>query len=304
MKIPSLKKAILGPHVRAAKQTPPRIARFQQDHGYTPDLANPTTYSEKLLKRILEDDDPHYPLYGSKLAVPFFLAARDIPGLHFPRRLAVHARLHPEHFTALPGAFVIKSSFGSGLNRIVKDKATEDFEAICAHFNDRLHTLRNARDRSDPQNCIIIEELLSKPDGRIPADLKFHCFHSPDGGFRHVLQIDTERFDDHAQSLVDEEYRLLPLRFARTPPHETLPPRPAQLSEAIRIARQASEGFDYTRVDLYNVGGKIYFGEFTPFHQGGHGKVTPQEWDRKLGEMWHLRLPSYQPVTGSSRVKD
>lgn len=42
--------------------TSARIAQFVKAHGYAPDLADPKTFSEKLLMRILHDDDPYYPL--------------------------------------------------------------------------------------------------------------------------------------------------------------------------------------------------------------------------------------------------
>ncbi|EFH4152812.1 glycosyl transferase, partial [Escherichia coli] len=40
----------------------------------------------------------------------------------------------------------------------------------------------------------------------------------------------------------------------------------------------------YLRVDLYLVQEKIYVGELT-FHQGsGYDKITPFEWDERLGK--------------------
>lgn len=291
----NLKKNLFGAPDRAGREwATQRIALFERDHGYVPDLDRPATFSEKLLRRILDRRDPYYPLYASKLAVKYFLAAHNIAGLHLPERIAVRAQLCPQDFDAFPEAFVIKSSFGSGLNRIVRDKSTEDRVELCAFFNDRLPSMRNARGQTDPSNCIIVEELLTQPDGAIPMDLKFHCFHDPDGGFRHILQLDTDRLGAHEQSFVDEEYNPLPMQFSDRPAHRTLPPPPDQLADAVRIARAASQGFDYIRVDLYNVRGRIYFGEFTPFHQGGRGRMTPAEWDRRLGDMWHFREPSYR----------
>ena len=52
------------------------------------------------------------------------------------------------------------------------------------------------------------------------------------------------------------------------------------------IARDLSRGFGYMRVDLYSVRDRIYFGELTPFHQGGLGPITPPQWEDWLGEMW------------------
>ena len=45
----------------------------------------------------------------------------------------------------------------------------------------------------------------------------------------------------------------------------------------------------HVRVDLYNIGGKIYFGELTFYHWSGLTPFVPEEWDYKFGE--ELMLP-------------
>ena len=42
----------------------------------------------------------------------------------------------------------------------------------------------------------------------------------------------------------------------------------------------------YVRIDLYNVYNQIYIGEFTFTPAGGTDIFTPNEWDKKLGDMW------------------
>lgn len=269
-------------------------AAFPDIHGYTPNLDHPQLFSEKLLVRILRDDDPFYALYGTKLAAHFFYAARRIPGLLFPRRFKVVHRLSPADFDNLPKVVVVKSSFSSGLNRIVADHTREDLDALCANFNTKLPKQRNARGHRDPGSCILIEELLPGPNGGPPDDLKFHCFHDPDGGFRYILQIDTARFDDHVQSFLDDRGTWLDLTFGDCPRHAARPILPGNLDDLVRIARAISQDFDYIRVDLYSSPQGIHFGEVTPFHQGCMGKIGSMEWEQRLGDMWHQRLPSYQ----------
>ena len=50
------------------------------------------------------------------------------------------------------------------------------------------------------------------------------------------------------------------------------------------IAAQLSKEFPFVRVDLYNVGGKIYFGEITFYPSSGYGKFKPEAFDEELGE--------------------
>ena len=39
------------------------------------------------------------------------------------------------------------------------------------------------------------------------------------------------------------------------------------------------------RIDLYDVNGKIYFGEYTLYSASGFGPFHPEEWDEKIGAM-------------------
>ena len=56
----------------------------------------------------------------------------------------------------------------------------------------------------------------------------------------------------------------------------------------ILIASQLSAGFDFVRVDLYNVDGKIYFGEFTPTPAGCAQSYGPGSWDVVREEMEYV----------------
>lgn len=64
---------------------------------------------------------------------------------------------------------------------------------------------------------------------------------------------------------------------------------PENLNEMISIAEQLSDGFKFLRVDLYNVKGKIYFGELTFYPASGMGAFVPEVWDEKLGSLLNVR---------------
>ena len=65
--------------------------------------------------------------------------------------------------------------------------------------------------------------------------------------------------------------------------HEIIPEKPKRLDVMLSIAKRLSVGFDYVRIDLFHTEEGIYFGEITPFHQGGLAPILPRDWDRKLG---------------------
>ena len=58
--------------------------------------------------------------------------------------------------------------------------------------------------------------------------------------------------------------------------------------DMIRVARLLSADTDYVRVDLYNIDGKIYFGEMTFTPASGLSQITNPSREQMLGEMWEL----------------
>ena len=56
------------------------------------------------------------------------------------------------------------------------------------------------------------------------------------------------------------------------------------------IAAKLSKGIPSVRVDLYEINGKIYFGEMTCTHWGGFMPFDPPEWDVTFGK--YIKLPA------------
>lgn len=272
-----------------------KVKRFYARHGYVPNIENPQKFSEKLLTRILTDRDPNYLFYGTKLNSARFRSGHLPNELCFAERLKVQDVLSPSDFQDLPDSFVLKSSFGSGLNTVVVDKQSLDIDALCQTYNRELPKKVNAQGISLSGNVAIFETYLDDPSGHsTPGDYKFHCFNGYYGSSKMILQIDSGRFEDHRQSMFDEACSKLAFSIGGVPTHEMAPDLPQNIDTMFRVAKQMSSGFTYIRIDLYNIGGKIYFGEYTPFHQGGLGAFSDQKWDECLGEFWDFRLPTYQ----------
>lgn len=292
----SLARRLIGRHP-ASKQPEYRdfrqskIQQYKKRHGRLPDLDNPTRFSEKLLVRILAPVDPIYNAIGYKHIAPFFVRARVGDRLKIPKRLAVVDRLTPALLTQLPNAFVAKSSFGTGLNAIVPDKAAFDWAAACTRFDTELSNLRNAQGLKADRNCIVIEEFLG--NGEPPADIKIHCFHT-EGDFDYLIQLVTGRSRHEEHSLFDANRQQLPFVWKGRRQHRPPPLLPRSIDTMIGLAHDLSLGFDYLRVDLYDVDGAIYFGELTPFHLAATVSFDNDENDRWIGAKWHQTLPMYR----------
>lgn len=56
----------------------------------------------------------------------------------------------------------------------------------------------------------------------------------------------------------------------------------------LELAEVLSQDFSHVRVDLYNVDGKIYFGEMTFTSTGGYRLIYPEKYNYMLGNLWKL----------------
>ena len=65
-------------------------------------------------------------------------------------------------------------------------------------------------------------------------------------------------------------------------------PKPEMFEEMKKIAKDLCKPFQFVRVDLYQVGGKVYFGELTFFPAGGAPDFVPEKYDKVVGDMWTL----------------
>ena len=111
-------------------------------------------------------------------------------------------------------------------------------------------------------------------------DYKFFCFN----GKVQFFKIDFGRFVEHHANYYSPKGQLLPFgEKGMEPVPNHVEVMPDNLPEMILIAEQLSKGFKFLRVDLYNVKGKIYFGELTFYPASGMGAFVPEVWDWEFG---------------------
>lgn len=65
---------------------------------------------------------------------------------------------------------------------------------------------------------------------------------------------------------------------------------PSNISEMVNLAEILSAGIPFLRVDLYNLNGRIYFGELTFYPASGLSRWTDEKWDKEIGEMLDLNI--------------
>ncbi|SAL60001.1 hypothetical protein AWB67_02897 [Caballeronia terrestris] len=284
----SLSKTIAG----SVKELLPDSVFLSLSHrmsvGRFPDLVNPVTFNEKIVYRCLHPD-PRFANLTDKLLVRDFVI-RTIGEEHLIPLLS-----SPDHFTkdvfdALPSSFVMKANHGSGYVKVIHDKAETSFEELSALSERWLaaNFYRVARERhyEHIKPRIFFEALLTDQSGNIPADFKIHCFNQVAGKQKAFILHISDRFTPHPRGdFYDEDWNQLDIRIGHYPNSAVPSPRPDNLDEILRNAKQLSANFDYVRVDLYAPDDRIFFGELTFTPGAGVYRLTPDQIDYDWGRM-------------------
>jgi hypothetical protein len=262
------------------------VRRYRRKYGRLPELFPPTKYSEKITYRKLYDRRPYLTRTSDKFAVREY--ARDVlgediaPALYFRTTDPLTIP-----FAELPRQFVVKATHGSGYNMLVRDAQTVDREALIATCERWLRS-NYARRRDEwayeyiPRQ-IIVEELLDDGTGRPPQDIKVLVFNQR----VRIVQIDEDRFGDHRRLFFDTMWNVMPIHDF-VPQMEVRPEPPSRLDDIIRYAEALGRDTDFLRVDFYQVGDRVCFGEMTHTPGSGLSPIYPSIWDDRWGSWWEM----------------
>lgn len=193
-----------------------------------------------------------------------------------------------KEWNELPNSFVIKPNHDTANTKIVfnkKELNINDRNKIINRLNLMLkinfgwYSLEKHYIEIKPK--LIVEKLILDENKNIPEDYKFHCFKNK--VYIQVIKRDLETHTLYMNYLTEDWQEL---NFETGGKILKNIKKPKNLDEMLKVAKKLSEDFDYVRVDLYNVNGKIYFGEltFTPF--SGKQKFNPEKWDLEFGKEW------------------
>ncbi len=257
--------------------------------GRFTNFKRPNTLNEKLQWKKLYGHSPLHTTITDKYSVREYITKRIGKDYLIP---LVTVLDDPDRFELanLPQSFVAKVNHGSGQNRIVRDKCQVD-ELEIRRCLKRWFSNNHYYESKEPQYRdikprIIVEELLTDDDGKIPLDYKLHCFN----GRVEAIQVDIDRFGDHRRNFYSKDWNLLPFTWSQWdkygPKWEngSAIEKPRELAKMIDIAGTLSQPFDYIRVDLYCLRNRIYFGELTLNHGGGWERFDPPEYDKIFGD--------------------
>lgn len=187
----------------------------------------------------------------------------------------------------LPEKFVLKTNHGSGGVIICTNKSNLNIKECIDKLDTQLKQ-NFAKELleyhyKDIKPKIICEEYICDGSEKNPKDYKIYCFNGKAkcillcSGREEKVKIDYYDLNWNKLNYEKEEYK-------SGKEHKC----PDNLEKMIKIAEDLSKGMKFVRVDLYNINGKIYFGELTFTPAAGMIYNITDEAQKKLGE--YLKL--------------
>ena len=251
-------------------------------------LKDPKRYTEKIQWYKLYYRNPVMMVCVDKYGVRKYIEKKGLGNI-LNQLYQVVDRPEEINFDQLPDKFVIKTTNGSGTNILVKDKKTLNIAETKKKLNDFLNMAEASAGREwaygGSSKKIIVEELLednSNKDKGI-SDYKFLCFN----GKPVYVVYDKDRFSDHKRNFYDVNWNYVKVD-SDCPCFEDSVKKPENYEKMVEIASVLSRDFPAVRVDLYNIEGKIYFGELTFYPWSGYVQYTPDSFDFELGKYFVL----------------
>ncbi len=262
--------------------------------GFFPNPATPVTDTDKFLWRKIFDHNPLFSICCDKLAAKEY-ALKHAPSLKTAAVLwqGTDPRLIPAELLA--GNVVVKANHASGWNILVRDGNVDREQMLrrASHWARTRYArfvgewgYKNARRR------VLVEDMLQEPDGRpVAIEYKFHT----SGGRTGYIYV-RRRNADGTENWCVYDRNGTPIPVSPQWTTWLAMPLPDAFEQMRDIAETLARAFDHIRVDLYSVGGEVYFSELTVYPQSGKALASSSLSELRnagwnLGDSWFLSTP-------------
>ena len=255
------------------------LSMFEKNLGYKPNLENPKTFNEKIARRKLFGEEKDAVLLQDKWSVRQMVQDRAgadvLPEVH---QVAAHS--YEIDLNSLPESFRIIPNYMPGGNKLVPDKAQESIRQYCAKLlSAKYGQQTNEYWYSHIQPRVMFTETL---EGSL-KEYKLFVFH----GKCQFIQLD----DGSRRTIYDTDWQVQPVGIKL--PQGPAEDKPQTLEQMIETAEKIGEGYDFMRVNIYHLDGRILFSSITLAPGAGWERFfdtnNPQgsyDMDKWFGSFW------------------
>ena len=262
---------------------------------------NPRTLNEKVTWMEVMTDTSKWTEYTDKYEVRKHIEELGLKDI-LTECYGVWDRVEDIDFDQLPDQFVLKCTHDCGSTVIIRDKSKMNKEEVLG-FLGKCVSKRYGYESGEPHYTFIKPRLMAESLIEMDNTAEFSSATTVDHKIRCIdgkAQYDMVCYDRSLESGSGGSKTVYDLYDIHTwqPMRQYLAdvgvaykdvPRPENLEKMIEIAEKIAQGFPQVRVDLYNVKGKIYFGEMTFYAFSGMNNHFTMEFQRMIGD--RIQLP-------------
>lgn len=253
-------------------------------------LKTPSRYTEKVQWYKLFYRDPLMKNCADKFLVREYVKEKGFENI-LNELYEVFEKPEDISFENLPKKFILKLSNGSSTNFICDDKNSTDITCVKDKFKKFISQSESKVGRewvyyAIDKPVIIAERLLedkTELNGQL-RDYKILCFN---GKVEYIICVAGRHTPEYCHVVYDANWNKQDVIIGNSSAEANYD-KPCGFDDMKMIAERLSEDFPAARVDLYNIEGKIYFGEITFFPWSGYQNFYPDQFDYVLGEKFLL----------------
>ncbi|MFR9503359.1 MAG: ATP-grasp fold amidoligase family protein [Rikenellaceae bacterium] len=267
--------------------------RFLKKVGRPLNWENPQSLNEILNYNKIKGDTSLWPTLADKHAVREYVKAKGLESI-LVEQFGVWESAKEIDFDTLPQSFILKPTNGCAKFMLVRDKSKLNIATTRDKLGSWLHNRFGFRSvephylKIKPR--IIAEKLLLAPsEDKLQADslidYKWYCFNGH-VTYAFVASNRSQKAHSYKMAIYDTEWVEHYHLITKGNKEIGLVPKPTRLDEMLEICKTLSTGLPFARVDLYEVDGKVYFGEITLTPAAGYSVIQTEEFDHLMGEAY------------------
>lgn len=249
----------------------------------TIDLENPRKLNEKLLASYYNSDQKQMAKLADKYEVRDYIREKELGEILVPV-YGLYNSFDEINFGDFPERFVLKATHGCDMNYICLNRSKMDLNKLQKRVNFWLKTniayMSLELHYKEIRPRILCEQYLDA-HGQI-TDYKFHCHN---GQILFILTC-TDRSGENFRNIYMPDWTHRPDAIINAKCNPEGVKKPEKLAMMLEIAEKLSDGFPFVRVDLYEVDGRVYFGELTFTPATGVMNHFTDDFLLEQGELW------------------
>jgi TupA-like ATPgrasp len=291
------------------------LQRYEDTYGVLPNFFDPQTFIDKLFYRKYFQcyNNEFYAMLADKYRVREYVKEKIgeeylIPLVAFfdtAEELATDIKSNRERYKNV----VIKANHGWNMTYFIMDEFTQEQEnevlAMAHIWLSTDHGLRGYEPHySLIKRGLIVERLIGDATASVAqfselAEYKLHAFKGGNDSMQWVLQYIRNRsssaeisyfFNQLDESYIPDNIENVVNEFT----HYDFSEEEKDVHVMVALSETLMGDLDYARIDWYEHGGNIYFGEVTLTPAAGIApRISFGELNHILGKMWYLDITSY-----------